>query len=146
VRVQGRAEIRAPRPTVWAFLMDPERLAPCLPGSPVIESLGGGRFRAQARVRLGFFSATVVVDVAYADLHEPNDATVRARGTLPGGGVEVNATVVLTDAADGSSAVDWTAEIEVAGMLAAVGPGQIKETAGRVIADVLECARQKLEA
>jgi hypothetical protein len=146
VRLEGRTEIRAPRSTVWAFLMDPERAAPCLPGSPVIETLGGGRFRAHARVRLGFFSATVVVDVAYVDLHEPDDATVRAHGTLPGGGVVVTATVALTDAADGSSAVDWTAEIEVAGLLAAVGAAQVEETAGSVIADVLGCARQKLEA
>ena len=146
MRLEGRAEIRAPRSAVWALLVDPERVAPCLPGSPVIETLGGGRFRAHARVRLGFFSATVVVDGAYVELHGPDDATVRARGTLPGGGVVVTATVALTDAADGSSVVDWTAEIEVAGLIAALGATQVEETAGSVIADVLDCARQKLEA
>ena len=84
MRLEGRAEIRAPRSAVWARRVDPERVAPCLPGSPVIETLAGGRFRAHARVRLGFFSAPIVVDLEYVDLHEPDDATVRAHGTGPG--------------------------------------------------------------
>ena len=146
MRLEGRAEIRAPRSAVWALLVDPERVAPCLPGSPVIETLAGGRFRAHARVRLGFFSAPIVVDLEYVDLHEPDDATVRAHGTGPGSHVDVTATMVLTDGAHGESVVDWTAEIEVAGLLASLGAAQVEETAGRVIADVLGCARRKLEA
>jgi carbon monoxide dehydrogenase subunit G len=146
VRLEGRAEIRAPRSAVWALLVDPVRVVPCLPGSPLVEPLEGGRFRARAKVRVGFLSAPIAVDLEYVDLHEPNEATVRAHGTGPGSHVDVTATMVLTDGAHGASVVDWTAEIEVAGLLASLGAAQVEETAGRVIAEVLGCAGRRLEA
>lgn len=146
MKLDGRTGIHAPRSTVWAFVTDPVRVAPCLPGVPSIEKLDGGRFRAHARVKLGFFSAKVVVDVEYAELHEPRDATVHAHGQAPGSSVAVTAKLVLIDDADGSTMVDWTAEVDVSGLLAGVGAAQIDATARKMVGGVLDCIRAKLEA
>jgi carbon monoxide dehydrogenase subunit G len=145
MKLKGRAGIQAPRSTVWTFVTDPDLIAGCLPGVQSIEKLGHGRFRAHARVKLGFFSAKVVVEVEYTELRAPDDATVHARAQAPGSGVEVTAKLALTDGPDHSTAVDWTADVEISGMLAGVGGPQIEETAGRMIGAALDCVRVKLE-
>ena len=145
MKLEGRVEIHAPRPAVWAFVTDPDQVAGCVPGVQSVENLGGGRFKAHVRVNLGFFSAKVVVDVEFTEVHEPDDATVRARGQVAGSGVDATAKAVLADGAEGSTEVDWTADVAISGMIASLGPGAIEGTATRAIGQVFDCIKAKLE-
>ena len=146
MKFEGRVEIHAPRPKVWASVTDPALIAPCLPGVQSIEKLDGGRFKAHGKVGSGLFSAKVVVDVEFTEINEPDDATVQARGHVPGSAVDATTKIVLTDGADGSTAVDWTADVTISGMIASVGAGQIDETANKVIGQTFDCIKAKLEA
>jgi len=146
MKFEGRVEIHAPRPKVWASVTDPALIAPCLPGVQSIEKLDGGRFKAHAKVGSGFFSAKVVVDAEFTEIHEPDDATVHARGHAPGSAVDVTVKIVLTDGADGSTAMDWTADVKISGMIASVGAPQIEGTASRMVGEALDCIKAKLEA
>lgn len=146
MKLDGHTAIHAPRSTVWAFVTDPDLVAACLPGVQSIENLGGGRFKAHAKVNLGFFSAKVVVDVEYTEIHEPDDATLHAHGKAPGSAVDVTAKLVLASDAGGSTLVDWTAEVEVSGMLAGAGLARIEGTARTLVGETLDCVRAKLEA
>jgi carbon monoxide dehydrogenase subunit G len=146
MKFEGRVEIHAPRAKVWAFVTDPDQIASCAPGVQSIEKLDGGRFKAHAKVGSGFFSAKVVVDVEFTKIHEPDDATVHARGHVPGSAVDATAKMVLTDGADGSTAVDWTADVTISGMLASVGAGRIDGTANKGIGQTFDCIKAKLEA
>jgi len=116
MKFEGRVEIHAPRAKVWAFVTDPDQIASCAPGVQSIEKLDGGRFKAHGKVGSGLFSAKVVVDVEFTEIHEPDDATVQARGHVPGSAVDATTKIVLTDGADGSTAVDWTADVTISGM------------------------------
>ena len=131
---------------VWGFVTDPDQIASCAPGVQSIEKLDGGRFKAHAKVGSGFFSAKVVVDVEFTEIHEPDDATVQARGHAPGSAVDATAKIVLTDGADGSTAVDWTADVTISGMIASVGAGRIDGTANKGIGQTFDCIKAKLEA
>ena len=146
MKFEGRVEIHAPRPKVWASVTDPALIAPCLPGVQSIEKLDGGRFKAHAKVGSGFFRAKVVVDAEFTEIHEPDDATVHARGHAPGSAVDVTVKIVLTDGADGSTAMDWTADVKISGMIASVGAGRIDETANKGIGQTFDCIKTKLEA
>ena len=146
MKFEGRVEIHAPRAKVWAFVTDPDQIASCAPGAQSIEKLDGGRFKAHARVGSGFFSAKVVADVEFTEIHEPDDATVRARGHAPGSAVDATAKMVLTDGADGSTAVDWTADVTISGMIASVGAGRIDGTVNKGIGQTFDCIKAKLEA
>ena len=146
MKFEGRVEIHAPRPKVWASVTDPALIAPCLPGVQSIEKLDGGRFKAHGKVGSGLFSAKVVVDVEFTEIHEPDDATVHARGHAPGSAVDVTAKMVLTDGADGSTVIDWTADVNISGMIAGVGVERIDGTATSVIVQTFDCIKAKLEA
>jgi len=146
VKLDGHAVIRAPRRGVWAFIIDPGRIAGCLPGAPAIETLDAGRFKATASVKLGFFRANVVVDVELVDLHEPDSATLRAHGRGPGSTVDVSAEIRVDDGPEGSTLVAWSADVAVGGLLAGVGAAQVEETVTRMAGETLECLRARLEA
>jgi uncharacterized protein len=146
MKLEGRNEINAPRAKVWEFVTDPDQVASCAPGVQSIENLGGGRFKAHAKVGAGFFSAKVVVDVEFTEIHELDDATVHARGQAAGSAVDATAKMVLTDGADGSTVVEWTADVTISGMIASVGTGAIGGTATKAIGQVFDCIKAKLEA
>ena len=87
-----------------------------------------------------------MVDVEFTEIHEPDDATVQARGHVPGSAVDATTKIVLTDGADGSTAVDWTADVTISGMIASVGAGRIDGTANQGIGQTFDCIKTKLEA
>jgi carbon monoxide dehydrogenase subunit G len=146
MKLEGLLEIDAPRARVWALVTDPAVLAPCLPAVQSIEKLDGGRFTAQARVGIGFINAKVVVDAEFTEIHEPNDATVLARGHAPGSAVDATVRIVLTDGANGSTALAWTADVTVSGIIASVGTPQIDGAARKLVGQALGCIKATLEA
>ncbi|NIM96673.1 MAG: carbon monoxide dehydrogenase, partial [candidate division Zixibacteria bacterium] len=40
MRVEERFRVKAPIERVWEFMLDPERIGPCIPGYEKIEVLG----------------------------------------------------------------------------------------------------------
>lgn len=146
MKFEGRVEILAPRPKVWAFVTDPDQIASCAPGVQSIEKLDGGRFKVHAKVGVGFISANVVVNAEFTELHEPDDATVLARGQAPGSAVDATAKMSLTDGSDGSTVMDWTADVNISGTIASVGGRLAEGTASKMIDQTFGCMKTRLEA
>jgi carbon monoxide dehydrogenase subunit G len=146
MKFEGRVEIHAPRPKVWASVTDPDQIARCVPGVQSIEKLDGGRFKVHAKVSVGFISSKLVVDAEFTEIHEPDDATVLARGQASGSAVDATAKIVLTDGTDGSTVIDWTADVTMSGMIASVGAGLIDGPATKMVGQTFDCIKAKLEA
>lgn len=52
MRIEERFEVQAPAEAVWAFLLAPERISPCIPGCKELAVEHPGRYRAViSRVR-----------------------------------------------------------------------------------------------
>ena len=146
MRLAGRVAIAAPRDEVWAFLLDPEQIGPCLPGVELVERLADGRFRARARVGAGLFSTKVEVIGEYAQLDPPTAATIVARGSGLGSTGEATAQLALADGEAGGTVVAWSAEVTLAGMAAAFEGRLADGTADRALGGVFDCIRARLEA
>ena len=146
MRLEGSVVIGAPRDEVWAFLLDPDRVASCLPGVESIERLEDGRFRASARIGAGFFSTKVAVTGTYTEVRPPTEMTIVARGSAHGSSGETTARIVLRDGEAGDTVVDWTAEVTLGGMIAAFEGRLADGTAERLVAEVFGCIRSRLEA
>lgn len=145
MKLAGRVAIAAPRAEVWAFLLDPERVGPCLPGAESVERLADGRFRARARVGAGLFSTKVEVIGEYAQLEPPDAATMIARGSGLGSTGQATARLTLTESEAGGTVVDWSAEVTLAGMAAAFEGRLSNGTADQALGSVFDCIRARLE-
>ena len=141
----GTVQIKAPRERVWAFVTDPNQVGSCGPGVESIEVVDETHFRARAKVGIGFLSARFVVDMEIAEQEPPARAVIKAHGQAPGSAVDATASMSLLDGGDGSTTMDWVADVTLSGTLASVGARLIEGTASKMIGQTFDCIRTKLE-
>jgi uncharacterized protein len=142
---EGSVPIKASRDKVWAFVIDPNQVGQCGPGVEKIEVVDDTHFKATAKVGIGFISARFNVDMTFAELTPPDKAVIKAHGQAPGSAVDADAQMALSDGPDGTTVMDWTADVNIAGTLAGVGARLIEGTANKMIGQTFECMRAKLE-
>ena len=143
---EGATEIEAPRDKVWAFVTDPNQVGQCGPGVESIEVIDATHFKATAKVGIGFISARFVVNMEFAELTPPDHAGVKAHGQAPGSAVDAVASMRLSDAPDGGTIMDWSADVNISGTLASVGARLIEGTANKMIGQTFDCMKRTLEA
>jgi len=146
MKLQGTMDIKADREQVFAFLTDPDKVGGCLPKVESIRRLPDGRFEALAKVGKGFLSASFKLDCAFTELDEPNRAAIRATGKAKGSAVDGTARMTLRDLPSGGTAVDWTADVTVSGLVARVGTSRLESAADRMITQTFKCVRRNLKA
>ena len=118
---EGSVPIKASREKVWAFVIDPNQVGQCGPGVEKIEVIDDTHFKATAKVGIGFISARFNVDMTFAELTPPDKAVIKAHGQAPGSAVDADAQMTLSDGPDGTTVMDWSADVNIAGTLASVG-------------------------
>jgi carbon monoxide dehydrogenase subunit G len=147
MKFSGTVQIKAPRERVWAFVIDPNQVGPCGPGVESIEVVDPTHFKATAKVGIGFISARFVVSLEFAELKQPDLAVIKGHGQAPGSAVDGTADMKLSDGPEpGTTVMDWSADVIIAGSLASVGARMIEGTANKMIGQAFDCIRAKLEA
>jgi carbon monoxide dehydrogenase subunit G len=143
---EGSVPIKASREKVWAFVIDPDQVGGCGPGVEKIEVVDATHFKATAKVGIGFINARFNVNMEFAELQPPDRALIKAHGQAPGSAVDATAEMRLSDGPDGTTVMDWTADVDLSGTLASVGARLIEGTADKMIGQTFDCMRAKLEA
>ncbi|MEO8571828.1 MAG: carbon monoxide dehydrogenase subunit G [Chloroflexota bacterium] len=143
---EGSVPIKATRAAVWAFVTDPDEVGQCGPGVESIEVVDATHFKAAAKIGVGFISARFNVNMEFAELRAPDRALIKAHGQAPGSAVDATAEMLLSDGPDGTTVMDWTADVNLSGTLASLGARMIEGTATKMIGQTFDCMRSKLEA
>ena len=116
--LKGDVTIHAPRKKVWDFLTDPNQIGQCVPGVEKIETIEDlKRYHGVVSVGLGSVKARFSGEVEILELDEPNRAKLKAHGTATGSAADAVSEMMLSDAPDNSTLVNWTADINVSGQL-----------------------------
>jgi carbon monoxide dehydrogenase subunit G len=119
--LKGNVAIRAPRKQVWDFLTDPNQLGQCVPGVEKIEIVEPNKkYRGVVSIGLGGVKARFSGDVDVLELDEPNRARLKAHGTSTGTAADLLSEMSLSDGQDGSTVVNWMADVNVSGQLASL--------------------------
>jgi carbon monoxide dehydrogenase subunit G len=146
VNLQGKVEIHAPRAKVWAFLTDPQAARECAPGLESLEELETGKkFRAVASVGLGGMRARFRMDVEWTEMVEPERAQMKVHGTAPGSTTDAVAVMKLTDAPEGTTLMEWSADVSVSGTIASLAARLMSSAATKLTGEFFDCVRRALE-
>ena len=145
MRFEGEFEIDTPRPRVWAFVMDPQRLSHCGPGVESVEVIDATHFKVVARPGIGPIRSTFALDVELTELRSPEHATMHVSGQAPGSAVEMTNALDLADAAPGRTTLRWTSDVVVSGKIASVGARLLQSAAGTITGRVFSCMKDELE-
>jgi uncharacterized protein len=119
--LKGNVAIHAPRKRVWDFLTDPNQIGQCVPGVEKIEIVEPNKkYRGVVSIGLGGVKARFNGDVDVLELEEPNRARLKAHGTATGTAADLVSEMSLSDGENGSTVVNWTADVNVSGQLASL--------------------------
>lgn len=147
MRFDGSITIQAKRKEVWEFLTDPESVVACAPGVESMEIVvPDEKFRAIASIGLGNIKVRFTGDVEWTELDAPNKASMKAHGTAPGSAADVIATMSLSDAADGATEMQWSADVNIMGTIASLASRMMGSVTQKLTADFFNCMKRQIEA
>lgn len=135
MKLSNTFTVPRPREKVWALFQDVPRVAACIPGTQITETLGDGRFKGRVEVRLGPISPAFEGDAVHV-----SDATTHT-GTITGNGRDRNAssrakfsTVYRLAATPAGTEVAVESDITLAGAVAQFGRiGLMQEVTSRLL-------------
>jgi carbon monoxide dehydrogenase subunit G len=149
VLIENEFRATAPVEELWAFLLDVERIAPCMPGAELTETVDDRTWKGRVSMKFGpvamTFGGTVV-------LQDRDDAAHRvvlsAKGMEQKGKGAANASVTswLEPAADGTSVVKMRADISLTGAAAQLSRGLLPEVSKKLTQQFADCLEQTLAA
>ena len=143
---EGKVNIKQSRSEVWAFLTDAEAVSQCMPGLESIEIVTPNKkFRALGALGLGTVKVKMDTDVEWVELDAPNRATMKMNGTAPGSAIDVASEILLADGADGSTDMEWSAEVKVLGTIASLAARLMKPVTKKLTGQFFACVKKKLE-
>jgi len=148
MQIENSFAVGASPDTVFAFLLDVNRIVGCVPGAELSEVVDPDTFRGRVRIKVG------PVTVAYngtAHITERDEqarrATLQAEGRETTGSGSARATTTMSVAPDGAgSAVHFATDFTVVGRVAQFGRGIMEEVSRKLVGQMAECIRTKLEA
>ncbi|HKC09851.1 MAG TPA: carbon monoxide dehydrogenase subunit G [Methylomirabilota bacterium] len=120
MKIEGSADIPAPREKVWAAFLDPDILAQALPGCEKLEAIGPNEYKATMKVGVAAIKGTFEGKVKLSDLEPPNRYRMAVEGSGGPGFVRGDAGMQMSDV-DGGTKVSYDADVQVGGLIASVG-------------------------
>jgi carbon monoxide dehydrogenase subunit G len=144
---EERFEVKAPADAVWAFLLDPARLAPCIPGAGAVEVVDERSYRLTLGVKVGFLSTTQDLRMTVVEADPPRRLVAVGRGEdrRLGSQVDVRSTLELEPAGPDRTAVRYRSEVKVLGRLGSIGDAVMKAKAGELAREFAARVRGAIE-
>jgi uncharacterized protein len=140
--------VKASPEAVWAYLTDPYRVAPALPGASITEKVDEKTYAGGITVKVGPVSAKYRGTVQFAALDPvARTAEIVARGqdTSGRGGADMRMKSRIAEAAGGGSQVTVASEVNVTGIMAQFGRGLMQDVSNQMLERFTEAMRAELE-
>ena len=146
MHLEGNVPIAAPRQKVWDSLTDPYFVVQCAPGLESMEIIEPNKkFQAVAGAGFGSIKVTFKTDVEWLELDAPTRAAMKVHGTAPGSAMDMTSTMNLSDGPDGSTDLNWEAEIVILGTIASVAARLMKPVTNMLVGTLFKCIKSKIE-
>jgi uncharacterized protein len=139
--------VKAKPEIVWAFLLDPKLVSPCVPGCESVEVEDDVTYHVVMTVRVGFLSTTQRVRMTLTEVDPPRRLVAVGRGEdrRLGSNIDVQGTLELMPAPEGATLVRYQSRMQVVGRLSSLGDAVMKKTAKRMTEGFVSNVRSAIE-
>ena len=134
MKLEHSFSVPADLDTVWAAVLDPERVAPCMPGASLSE-VDGDAFKGTVKVKVGPISLQYKGSGEFLEKDEAaRKVVIKAAGKDTRGNGTASATVTVTLRAEGAgTAGSVDTDLSITGKPAQFGRGLISEVGGKIL-------------
>jgi carbon monoxide dehydrogenase subunit G len=148
MQIENEFTVPAPIDDVWSHLLDVERVAPCMPGAELTESVDERTWKGKVNMRLGPVSLSFAGVVTMEDRDDAAHRVVlRAKGMEQKGKGAANASVTSwLEAGENETTVKMLADVQLTGSVAQLSRGLLPEVSRKLTREFAECLRTSMLA
>jgi uncharacterized protein len=150
VRIENDFTVQAPIDRVWEYLLDVEKVAPCMPGAQLTDVVDDHTWKGKTNVKIGpvslSFAGTVVLEERDDQAHR---VRLNAKGMEQRGKGAASAVVVSQlESVDGGNRTKVTMETDltISGAVAQYGRGMMLDISQRLTREFAQCLETNIVA
>jgi hypothetical protein len=150
MRIENEFTVTAPADALWAYLLDVEKIAPCMPGAELTETVDDRNWKGTVHAKFGPVSMSFAGTVT---MEERDDAAhrvvLKAKGMEQKGKGAANASVTswLEPTADpATTTVKMQADITLTGAAAQMSRGLLPEISKKLTQQFADCLQAGMAA
>jgi carbon monoxide dehydrogenase subunit G len=148
IRIEKTFQVQEPIESVWKFISDPRKVANCLPGAQITETVDDRTFKGVIKVQVGpsvtDYKGQVHIERLDDQQHEI-ELVGKGQDIRGKGSASMKMTGKVQSLPDGSTEVASVAEVNVVGLLAQLGARMIQEVSNKMFAEFTSNLRLRLE-
>ena len=148
MQIQSEFVVEAPIARVWSYLLDVERVAPCMPGAELTEVVDERTWKGKTNIKVGpvslSFTGTVVLDERDDAAHR---VVLKAQGTeQKGKGAASAVATSRVEEVEGGTKVVLDTDLTITGAVAQYGRGMISDISQRLTKEFARCLEANIKA
>jgi uncharacterized protein len=148
VRIENDFTVQAPIERVWMFLLDVEKVAPCMPGAELTQVVDDHTWKGKTNVKVGpvslSFAGTVVLEERDDQAHR---VKLAAKGMEQRGKGAASAVVESQlEQVDGGTKVSMETDLTITGAVAQYGRGMMQDISQRLTREFAQCLEANILA
>jgi carbon monoxide dehydrogenase subunit G len=148
VRIDSDFTVKAPIEAVWAYLLDVEKVAPCMPGAQLTEVVDERTWKGKTNIKVGpvalSFAGTVVLEERDDQAHR---VRLKAQGMEQRGKGAASAVVEShLEEVDGGTKVTMGTDLTISGAVAQYGRGMMLDISQRMTGEFAQCLEANINA
>ena len=135
IHLENEFTVPASTDEVWEFLLDPRRVAPCMPGAELTEVVNDHQYKGKVNIKMGPVSLSFNGDVDITERDEiAKRMVMKAKGSEMKGKGQANAVVISSLERNGSGTrMRISQDLDLSGPLAQYGRGMIQDVTGSLM-------------
>lgn len=140
---EGSFEVKAKRPEVFDFLLEPKKISACMPDLQKLTVKSPDDYTAVVKAGVAFIKGDFTIHFVVSDKQVPAHAKLTGRGTGIGSTVDLTTIIDLEESKKGTL-MKWSADALVGGRIASVGQRLLSGQAEKIIKELFGCLQKQL--
>lgn len=128
----------------WDLFNDPVRLAELLPGCETLEPIGPDKYKVAIKFAMAAFSGSYSGTVELSEKQPPESMRMKVEGKGGPGFMKGEGRLTFVPAG-GTTEVRYEGDVQVGGLIAAVGQRMIEAAAKKIVHQFFEAAAKQLQ-
>ena len=147
IDIRETFQVRAPIATVWQFMLDPQRVAACMPGAVLEQVVDERTFLGAIKVKIGAITTSYKGRLQLTDVDEAaHSIKMKGEGRETSGGTaKASLASQMKALPDGRTEVVAEASVDLTGRIMQVGRGMIQGVSHQLFLQFVSAAQAQLE-